>query len=113
MYRKYKKVQSLLKSYISPKLQYAVSSKFQISGKRNSAQILKDIIESPTRDRKLKMSITNFNCDSPIPFTNKGALSIMVKNKLTKKQYVDIRLESIKRNCDIYPPNEHIANLIK
>ncbi|XP_025422389.1 uncharacterized protein LOC112692072 [Sipha flava] len=37
----------------------------------------------------------------------------MVQNTLTKQQYINIRLESKRRNCDIYPPYEYIVNAKK
>jgi hypothetical protein len=79
------KVQSLVKLYTSPELVYVVLSKFQKSGKRDAAQILKEVTESPTRAAKYKKSLNHFDRNIPILFTCEEALAFMVQNKLTKQ----------------------------
>jgi hypothetical protein len=48
------KVQSLVKSYTSPELVYVVSTKFQKTGKRDTAQVLKEVTESHTSAAEYK-----------------------------------------------------------
>lgn len=56
---KKKKVQSLLKSYTSPELTYAISTKLQKSGKRSTALLLKEANESPARANKILKAFKN------------------------------------------------------
>lgn len=45
----------------------------------------------------------------PIPYTIDEALALLVDDKLIKQQYLNIRIGSKKRNCDIYLPYDDIV----
>jgi len=44
-----------------------------------------------------------------VPLTPEEALDFLMENGFTKTQYMSIRLESKKRNCDIYPRYKQIS----
>lgn len=105
---KKKKVLPLLKSYTSPELTYAISTKLQKSGKRSTALLLKEANESPTRANKILKVFKNSDSIKPVPFTVDEALAFIIDNNLTKEQYINIRRSSKLRNCDIYPSYDNI-----
>lgn len=98
----------LVKSYSSTELSYAASAKYQISGKRSVSQLFKESIKSPNRAKKIMNSYTCVEDKKPIPYSIDEALALLVDNKLTKQQYVNIRIGSKKRNCNIYSPYDDI-----
>lgn len=102
------KVKHLVKSYTSPELSFAASAKYQLSGKRCVSQLFKESVKSPNRAKKIMNSYTCVEDKKPIPYSIDEALALLMDNKLTKQQYVNIRISSKKRNCDIYPPYDDI-----
>lgn len=44
----------------------------------------------------------------PIQYTSEEALAFLLENNFSKQQYMNIRLSSKSRNCDIYPPYSEI-----
>lgn len=56
--------------------------------------------------QKLKKMLSNYNKLKPVPCSPNEALSFFIDNKLTKDQYISIRIGSKKRNCNIYPSYE-------
>lgn len=107
---KKKKVKHLVRSYTSPELCYAASTKCQISGKKSVSKLLNESIKTPTRAKKIMKSYICFEDAKPIPYTTDEALAFLIENKLSKQQYINIRIESKTRNCDIYPPYDDIVN---
>jgi len=98
---KRQKVLPLVKSYSSQELVLALSTKFQKSGKRSSALLLNNSLASPTRATKIKNVITNVDHNKIITYIANEALAFLIKNKLTKQQYLNISLGAKKKNCDI------------
>lgn len=98
---KNKKIQPLIKSYTSPELTHAVCTKFQKSGNRSMGKLLKEANTTPTRAKKILKTYKNTNNLKPVPYTEDEALAFLIENKLSKQQYINIRLGSKKRNCDI------------
>jgi len=100
---KRQKVLSLVKSYSSPELVMALSTKFQKSGHRSASLLLNDSLTSPTRAIKIRNVINNVGHNKIIPYTANEALAFLIENKLTKQQYLNIRLGAKKKNFDLYP----------
>ncbi|KAL4126338.1 hypothetical protein QTP88_010560 [Uroleucon formosanum] len=102
--------QSLLSSscITSPEVLSAAKSKLYKKGQRSAASLFKDSSSSPNRAKKIKSAYKDANKNCPVPYTPDEALAFMIDNKLTKQQYINIRLGSKKRNCDIYPSYENI-----
>lgn len=90
----------------SPQIISAAKKKLYVSGQRCAAQLLEEMQLTPNRAKSIKSSF-NFS-KYPIPYTADEALAFIIDNKLTKQQYISIRLGSKKRNCDIYPSYENI-----
>lgn len=103
---KNRKIQPLIKSYTSSELTHAVSTKFKKSGNRSMVKLLKEANTIPTRANNILKTYKNTN--NLKPYTEDEALAFLIENKLSKQQYINIRLGSKKRNCDIYPPYDKI-----
>jgi|UniRef100_A0A2S2QNA6 hypothetical protein len=85
---------------------HAAKKKLYLSGQRSAAQLFEEIQSTPNRAKTIK---TSYNYSKyPIPYTEDEALAFVIDNKLTKQQYLNIRLGSKKKNCDIYPSYEKI-----
>jgi len=110
---KRQKVLPLVKSYSSPELVLALSTKFQKSGQRSASLLLNDSLTSPTRAIKIRNVVNNVDHNKIIPYTANEALAFLIDNKLTKQQYLNIRLGAKKKNCDIYPPYSSILEAKK
>lgn len=110
---KRQKVLPLVKSYSSPELVLALSTKFQKSGKRSASLLLNDSLASPKRATKMRNIINNVVHNNIIAYTANEALAFLIENKLTKQQYLNIRLGAKKKNCDIYPPYASILEAKK
>ncbi|CAI6353070.1 unnamed protein product [Macrosiphum euphorbiae] len=93
---KINKVKHLVKSYTSPELSFAASAKYQLSGKRCESQLFKESVKSPNRAKQIMNSYTCVEDKKPIPYSIDEALALLVNNKLTKQQYVNIRISSKK-----------------
>lgn len=82
---------------------HAAKVKLYKSGQIAAAEILGTITTTPTRAVKLKRQL-NQSTLSIIPLTNYEALVFFMDNKLTKDQYIYIRIDTKKRNANIFPP---------
>ncbi|KAE9522334.1 hypothetical protein AGLY_017280, partial [Aphis glycines] len=90
----------------SPEILCAAKNKMVLSGQRTAAHLFEETQASPSRAKKMK---TKYNYSNyPIPYTADEALAFIIDNKLKKQQYINIRLGSKKRNCNIYPTYENI-----
>jgi hypothetical protein len=108
------KVLSLTKSHTSPELRYALSTKYQNSGKICAASLLNQFTTTPTRDKKIKSVLKEKNCERlPVAYTPDEALAFLIENGLTKQQYINIRLGAIQKNCKIYPSYENVIEAKK
>lgn len=79
---KNKKIQPLIKSYTSPELTHAVSTKFQKSGNRNMAKLLKEANTTPTRATKILKTYKKTNNLKPVPYTEDEALLFLIENNI-------------------------------
>lgn len=95
---------------LPPENENSCAAKYQISGKRSVSKLFKESIKSPNRAKKIMKSYTCIENAKPIPYTIDEALAFLIENKLTKQQYVNIRINSKNRNCDIYPPYDDIID---
>jgi len=75
-------VQPLLKSYISPKLTYAISTKLQKSGKKSTALLLKEANESSTQGNTILKVFKNSDSIKPVPYTVDEALAFIQDNNI-------------------------------
>ncbi|CAI6354191.1 unnamed protein product [Macrosiphum euphorbiae] len=87
-------------------IMYVAKNKMVLSGQRSAAHLFEEGQLSPSRAKKIRMRL-NYS-KYPIPYTADEALAFIIDNKLTKQQYINIRLGSKKRNCNIYPSYENI-----
>lgn len=80
---------------------------------RSQKQLTKvDIIEkvvkaSPVRTRRILKSIPTPN--DAKEFTNEEALALFLDLKLTKQQYIQLRLRAIEKGSNLYPAYHHIT----
>ncbi|KAL4126307.1 hypothetical protein QTP88_010529 [Uroleucon formosanum] len=81
-------------------------TKLHKSGRRNVASVLNEALRTPKRASKIKRVLSNYNKLKPVPYSPAEALAFLIENKLTKEQYINIRIGSKKRNCNIYPSYE-------
>lgn len=111
-----RKTEDLRKSNDTRVLVAATQIKLDTDGKRNAAEILKNITSSPNRAHKYKVayqqSQSNSKCTGRLPVLK--ALSMFVEGNLTRKQYEVVRmshgkyypcysyLQEAKKDC--YPP---------
>lgn len=105
---KKQKISSVVKSFTSPELTYAVTSKLHKSGKRSAALLFKELTSSPNRALKMRKSLKNTNISLPIPYSPNEAVAFIMDNNLTKKQYTNIRIGSKARNSNIYPSYDKV-----
>jgi hypothetical protein len=85
-----------------------VTSKLFKSGNRSAALIIKEITATPKRDKKIRKSLQSNNISIPVHYTTNEALAFLIDNRLTKKQYCNIRIGSKNRKSNIYLPNEKV-----
>lgn len=98
-----KKISHLVQSTSKEELLLATRVSLYNSGKRDAAQILQSLEESPTRATKMK-KIVSCPTASPIPYTPEEALALFVDCGLTKNQYMLMQSGAKSRNANIYPP---------
>lgn len=104
-----RKINSTISSRItSPEIACAAKKCLYKSGKRSVLQLLKNSTLSPNRAKKINNAYKNINKNRPVPYTADEALAFILDNNLTKQQYINIRLGSKKRMCNIYPSYEKI-----
>lgn len=99
---KRRKVQSLVSAHSEQELIHAAQVSLHKSGKRDAAKMVKETVKSPHRGTKIKKAYTSL-APKPVPLTSEEALSFFVDNNYTKNQYVNMRTECKKRNCNIFP----------
>lgn len=104
-----RKITSTITSRItSPEIVSLAKKKLFMSGQRSVVQLFKNSTSSPNRAKKIKNAYKNINKKRPIPYTADEALAFILDNNLTKQQYINIRLGSKKRMCNIYPSYEKV-----
>lgn len=97
------KLQPLMETYSGDEIVFAAQCTLQSSGKRDAAGIVKEVTQTtPTRATKIKKAYKS-PVVLPKPYTGEEALALLVENKFTKQQYINIRKGSKDRNSDIYP----------
>lgn len=80
----------------------AASMSARKEGQVDLAVVLKETIESPSRPSKIR-KLCHQDIKSPISMSEEEALAFILENDFSKRQYCNIRLESKRRNSDIYP----------
>jgi len=98
---KSKRVKAIVDGLTTPELIFATQTKLYKAGKRDCAELLKEATITPTRASKIKTNIKNHN--KPIPYSDDEALCCLIDKRLTKNQYIGLRLEAKQRNANIYP----------
>jgi len=97
----------------SPQFIHAAKKKIHMAGQRNVVKLLNETTASPNKVKQIKLAINTSETSKPIPFTPDEALAFFVQNKLTKQQYINIRLSAKERNADIYPSYDIIIEAKK
>lgn len=83
------------------------------SGNGRAALLIKEIISTFKRTKKIRKSLSNPNLCIPIIYTGNEALLFLVDNRLIKKQYSSVRIDSKNRKSNIYPPHEQFLTAKK
>jgi hypothetical protein len=78
------------------------------SGNRSAGLLIKEITSTSKRVKKIRKSLQSNNISVPVPYTTNEALSFLIDNRLTKKQYCCIRIGPKNRKSNIYPPYEKV-----
>lgn len=81
---------------------------FTSEGKREVAQMLKKVSESPEEMIQLHKSIKNIEKKVPVKLTADEALASFITNKFTKQQYKNIRRETKSHNANVYPSYDNL-----
>lgn len=87
---------------------HAAKGKLYKSGQRSAAEILGSVTTTPTRAIKIKKQLNQKNSGITRQ-TSDEALAFFMDNKLTKDQYINIRVDAKKRNSGIYPPYSSVV----
>jgi hypothetical protein len=85
-----------------------VTSKLFKSGNRSAALIKKEITSTTKRAKKIRKSLQSNNISIFVHYTANEAITFLIGNRLTKKQYFSIRIGSKNRKSNIYPPYEKV-----
>jgi len=72
--------------------------------KQDISHILNTTINSPDSS-KLRQQLS---LKEPIPLSPDEALAFIIENSFSKQQYINIRLKSIEKNCNIYTSYEKV-----
>lgn len=89
---KSKRVKNIVNNLTTPKLTFAAQTKLYKSGKRDSAELLKESTKTQIRASKIKIKTKNLN--KPTPYSDDEAVCCFIVKRLTKNQYIELRLEA-------------------
>lgn len=99
---KRRKVRPLLQTFTQDELIFASRMSLRRSGKRDTADLIKQVSSSPKRATKIKKMCSNVQ-QLPTKITPEKALALYINTKMTKKQYIAIKQISTSHNANIYP----------
>lgn len=106
---KRRKLKALIETNTSQELALAAQVSLWSTGRRDAAQIVKDITNnSPQRASKIKKSYASNGSKLPIKLSPDEALAFLIDKNMTKDQYISTRKICKDHNADIYP-NYHIV----
>ena len=102
---KKRRVASLLTNASHEELMFASQISLRSKGRRDAANILHEIsASSPTKATKIKKAYTLSKEKETCQLSSEEALALFIDAKLTKRQYMMIRLKATMRNFNLYPP---------
>ncbi|XP_050530607.1 uncharacterized protein LOC126899604 [Daktulosphaira vitifoliae] len=109
---KRRKTKNLATGSTTPELSYATCTRLHMSGKRTAANIIKGAIaSSPNTIRRVKNS---YKTEKKIEkYTAEESLAILIDNKMSVKQYKNIRLAAKEKKANIFAPYDHVLNAKK
>lgn len=105
---KQRRVAPIVAEHSPEELTFAAGKSLRSQGKRDAAMMMAEIMRSPRRATKIKKVYKRQQNELPQRISNERALALFVDNKMTKKQYVSVRLLSKDHNANIYPSYKEI-----
>jgi hypothetical protein len=105
------KTKNLVEETSLKKLTFATQTQLRKSGKRSAAAVVFDVTSTtPTRAKKYRRSYETIKSgeNKCVAYSPEEALSLIINAKLSKRQYLLIRVEAKARNAPIYPSWHHI-----
>lgn len=100
---KRRKVETLVQQGSPEELTFAARVSLQAAGRRDAAEVVKQVDISPKRASKIKKMIKSPGPQSPIKLSPDQALAFYVDTKLTRHQYISMRKVGIAQKANIYP----------
>lgn len=110
---KRRKTEAVRSTLSTSELTYATQMSLRASGSVDAANVLKDATSTPTRASKYRNAITLAVKPPPIEMSPDEALVDMVNLKLTKQQYIDLRLSLREKNFNAYPAYDRVLEAKK
>lgn len=99
---KRRRTKSIRKEYCTESLTFATKMSLKASGKLEASKLIKEVASSSTDEVKKFKKISEQ--DKEHTLSGNEALSLLIENKLSKRQYQGLRSVSIDKNCNLYPP---------
>lgn len=107
---KRRKTQELREKYSSSELAFATKMRFRSEGKADAAKLLHEAMETtPTRPSRMREAWLQSGSNIIKPYSPDEALALFIDTRLTKSQYIKIRVQAKSRNANIYPSYQHIV----
>ena len=103
---KRRKIYSLRSAHRTDELSEAASTSLRSQGNEAGAKLIKEIIHnSPDRANKILATwkTKNKNENAHCRYTPEEALSLLISNDFTKRQYIAMYSGAESRNCNMYP----------
>lgn len=104
---KRRKTKQLRSKISADELLFAGQMKSRQEGESSKAKELLKVIQSSPKEPKSSLN------KSYISYTDDEALALIISNKLTKRQYMAIRLGAKIKNVNLYPPYGNILEAKK
>lgn len=109
---KRRKTKDLAGKHGRQQLTHAVQVSLKSAGEKDAAKLVKEALQTtPTRSSKIAEAWMKKQ-KTVVPYTPDEALSLFVETKMTKSQYLKIRLGAKSRRVNIYP-NYHKLRVAK
>lgn len=103
---KQRKVNKLVSAYSPEELAFALEVSLHKSGKRDTADVVRGVVSSPKRAKKLK-TLEKKNVEGKKSFSPEEALALFIQLKLTRQQYIELRTAIKTKTNDHLLPSYH------
>lgn len=107
-----RKLKNLAPGSTTPEIVYATCRRLHMSGKRTAATIIKGATSSsPNTISRVKKA---YKTEQKIEkYTAEESLAILIDNKMSVKQYKNIRLAAKEKKANIFAPYDYVLNAKK